>query len=308
MNMQNMHYVTQFEAHLITERRVAHNTVTAYKKDITQFITYLDTYNKELLHTTIKELHDFLQELYDLRCKARTVARKIAALKTFFTFLAEKHGITNAAIALASPKCESTLPRYLSEEEVLQLLKVAAEDVGPYAMRNHLMVMFLYSTGLRISELLGLSTTDIRFDTRTVLVNGKGNKQRIIPLPEELIPRLNDYMIALTKAHEDAVILFRATHTTNYLFPSYYGNSKKPLSRQAFWQILRKLCIRAGIDRDISPHQLRHSLATHLLKRGADLRSLQLLLGHETLSTMHVYTHLDTRALRGVYNKKHLRS
>jgi site-specific recombinase XerD len=257
---------------------------------------------------TLDILHGFLQELYAQRCKARTIARKIASLKTFFGFLAEKYGIINIAASLATPKCESTLPRYLSEDEVIRLLNVAQQDTSEYGMRNYIMVMFLYSTGLRISELLGLHTTDIRFDTRTVLVNGKGNKQRIVPLPEELVPLLTHYMTALTKAHEDALILFRASHTSNYLFPSYYGNSKKPLTRQAFWQLLRKLCSHAGIDRAISPHQLRHSLATHLLRRGADLRSLQLLLGHETLSTMHVYTHLDTTALRGVYDKKHVRS
>jgi integrase/recombinase XerD len=141
-----------------------------------------------------------------------------------------------------------------------------------------------------------------------VLVNGKGNKQRIVPIPEELIPILTDYVTALARAYEEATIIMRSTRMPDYLFPSHYGASKKPLSRQAFWQILRKLCARAGINRDVSPHQLRHSLATHLLQRGADLRSLQLLLGHETLSTIHVYTHLDTSNLRDIYNKKHLRS
>jgi len=306
--MTNNSYAMAFEAHLITERRVSRNTVSAYKKDITQFITYLESHNHTLLALSQGVFHGFFQRLIDMRCKSRTIARKIAALKTFFTYLCDTFGIPNSAALLNSPKCESTLPRYLSEAEIQKLIAVAREDSGPYALRNYLIVLFLYSTGVRISELLSLHIADIRFDNRTILVNGKGNKQRIIPLPTELVPLLQEYLTFLKQSHEEAVILFRATHTFQYLFPSYYGNSKRALTRQAFWQILKKLCAKAGINKDISPHQLRHSLATHLLKKGADLRSLQLLLGHETLGTIHVYTHLDTTTLRSMYDKKHVRS
>lgn len=308
--MENIVYSTQFEAYLITERRVALNTVSAYKKDIEQFMHYLDEQQKRLRDCVVEDLRNFLQTIYDARCKSRTIARKIASLKTFFNFVSEKHGMPNLAFLLATPKSESTLPRYLSEEEIHTLLKIAQEDTSHYAARNYVMIVLLYSTGVRISELLNLRTNDIRFDNRTLLIHGKGNKQRIIPLADETIPLLHDYLITLNTEHEHAGagIIFKSTRTSDFLFPSFYGNSKKPLSRQAFWQTLRKLCKIAGINRDISPHQLRHSLATHLLKRGANLRSLQLLLGHETLNTMHVYTHLDTSTLRGVYNKKHLRS
>ncbi len=306
--MLETQYVTAFEAYLISERRLTYNTIIAYKKDIAQFTAYLTSVHKELTTVQTADLLGFLQVIYDQRCKSRTIARKVASLKTFFSFLAEKYGITNVAALLATPKCEATLPRYLSEAEMQNLIATAKAETGPYAQRNCLMLLFLYSTGMRISELLGLRINDVRLDSRTVLVNGKGNKQRIVPIPEELIETLRVYMIALTKAYEEATIIFRSTRTSDFLFPSTYTASKKSLSRQSFWQILRKLCARAGIDRDISPHQLRHSLATHLLQRGADLRSLQLLLGHETLSTMHVYTHLDTTNLRTIYNKKHLRS
>lgn len=306
--MPDVSYITAFEAYLISERRLTFNTIIAYKKDIAQFIAYLTSVHKVLNTAQAADLLGFLQAIYDQRCKSRTIARKVASLKIFFSFLAEKYNLTNIAASLATPKCEATLPRYLSEAEMQNLIATAKAETGPYAQRNSLMLLFLYSTGMRISELLGLRINDVRLDSRTVLVNGKGNKQRIVPIPEELIPALKEYMIALTKAYEEATIIFRSTRVSDYLFPSTYTASKKSLSRQSFWQILRKLCARAGIDRDISPHQLRHSLATHLLQRGADLRSLQLLLGHETLSTMHVYTHLDTTNLRAVYNKKHLRS
>lgn len=306
--MTNSSHIVAFEAYLITERRFTLNTVMAYKKDLAQFIEHIEGLSKTVEQVLLADLHSFLQHLHGQRCKARTIARKIATLKTFYVFLHEKHKINNIAASLATPKCESTLPRYLSEQEIQQMLAVAQQDKGPYAQRNYLMLLFLYGTGMRISELLELRVTDIRFDTRTVLVNGKGNKQRIIPLPEDLVPRLQEYATTLSQAYDEAAIIVRTTRTPEYLFPSNYGSSKKPLSRQAFWQMLRKLCKLAGIERDVSPHQLRHSLATHLLQRGADLRSLQLLLGHETLSTMHVYTHLDTANLRSIYNKKHVRS
>jgi site-specific recombinase XerD len=308
--MENVAYCTQFEAHLITERRVAFNTVSAYKKDIAQFMQYLDENNIILLNCAVEDLRSFLQSVYDTRCKSRTIARKIASLKTFFNFIYEKHGIPNYAALLATPKNEVTLPRYLSEEEIHLLLTVAQNDTTLYALRNHTMIILLYSTGVRISELLSICTNDIRFDTKTILIHGKGNKQRVIPLTDDIIPLLHTYLQTLAVAHQGAGadIIFKSNRTSYYLFPSFYGNSKKPLSRQTFWQILKRLCTMAGIQRDISPHQLRHSLATHLLKRGANLRSLQLLLGHETLNTMHVYTHLDTSTLRSVYNKKHVRS
>ena len=248
--MSNTVYFTAFEAYLITERRLTLNTVVAYKKDIAQFMQYLASISRTLDVVTTADLHGFLQHLHDQRCKSRTIARKVASLKTLYGFLAEKYTITNFAASLATPKCESTLPRYLSEAEVQQIIAVATTEKGPYALRNHLMLLFLYSTGMRISELLGLRTVDIRFDTRTVLVNGKGNKQRIVPLPENLIPSLKDYVIALSQAYEEATIIFRSTRTPDYLFPSHYRASKKPLSRQAFWQILRKLCTLAGINRE----------------------------------------------------------
>lgn len=306
--MPDTQHIVAFEAYLITERRLTLNTVVAYKKDIAQFMEHIEGLSKTVETVVLADLHSFLQHLQGQRCKARTVARKIATLKTFYIFLHAQYKITNIAALLATPKCESTLPRYLSEQEIQQIIAASQREKGPYAQRNSLMLLFLYGTGMRISELLELRTTDIRFDTRTVLVNGKGNKQRIIPLPEDLVPRLQEYAVALSQAYDEGVIIVRTTRTPEYLFPSNYGSSKKPLSRQAFWQLLRKLCKQAGIERDISPHQLRHSLATHLLQRGADLRSLQLLLGHETLSTMHVYTHLDTANLRSIYNKKHVRS
>ncbi len=306
--MSNTQYLTAFEAYLITERRLTLNTVVAYKKDMQQFVEYITEINLAVDCVKIADLHGFLQRLYDQRCKSRTIARKVASLKTFFSFLAMRYAVANVAALLATPQCESTLPRYLSEAEIHHIIAAAGSQTGPYALRNRLMILFLYSTGMRISELLGLRTMDIRFENRTVLINGKGNKQRIVPIPDELVVNLREYVKVLSRAYDEAVIILRSTRTPDYLFPSHYGASKKPLSRQAFWQILRKICVHAGIERDISPHQLRHSLATHLLQRGADLRSLQLLLGHETLSTMHVYTHLDTTNLRALYNKKHVRS
>jgi integrase/recombinase XerD len=156
---------------------------------------------------------------------------------------------------------------------------------------------------MRITELTTLTISQIQFDAGFIRVKGKGNKERLIPLPESMLALLRDY---LDKVHSK----FEHDHTikTDLLFPILYAGQIKPISRQSFWLILKQLCIQAGIRTDVSPHKLRHSLATHLLKKGTHLRTLQLLLGHENLSTVEVYTHVETSYVRKVYDKKHPRA
>jgi integrase/recombinase XerD len=156
---------------------------------------------------------------------------------------------------------------------------------------------------MRISELTHLNISDIRFDIGILSINGKGGKERMVPVPQAMLDMLRDYLNAMRvrmKAKDDA--------TPDYVFPVCYGNKIKPISRQSCWIILQNLCKKAGIKRHISPHILRHSLATHLLKNGADVRSIQIILGHENLATMQIYTHVETGHLRKVYDKKHPRS
>ena len=204
-----------------------------------------------------------------------------------------------------SPKIEKKLPVYLTPDEVERLFKVANRDETPRGMRNKVMLSLLYASGVRISELLSLTVDNINFNTGFVQVTGKGNKERAIPLPGNVISLLRVYLDTTHKqffsGDKQPVPL--------YLFISSVNGAKvEPPSRQALWLLLKKMIIQAQILKNVSPHSLRHSLATHLLKNGADLRSLQLLLGHENLATVQIYTHLEKSELRKIYDKKHPRA
>ena len=209
--------------------------------------------------------------------------------------------MTNIASHILFPKMEKRLPRYLTEEEMQALLLHAGVDTSPLGVRNKVMIYLLYVSGMRISELVQLKKNDLFFDKQMICVYGKGGKQRFIPIPESIMHIIKLY---LNGEYKDVTRNFE----TPYLFPVLYKGIFKPLSRQAFWILLKTVCLKAGIDRIVSPHQLRHSFATHMLKRGADLRSLQMLLGHETISTVQIYTHVEKSHLREVYDKKHPRS
>ncbi len=217
----------------------------------------------------------------------------------------ERFGISNLAAELHVPKIEKKLPEYLQENEIQQLFAVATQGSSAQEVRNKVMLYLLYVSGMRVSEMVNLRTHDLHFDTGMVHVQGKGGKQRIIPLAHPIMTMLKDY---ITDTHPELIHQKGTDSKTDYLFPIRYGGVLKPISRQAFWVILNDLCTKSGMDRTISPHKLRHSLATHMLKNGADLRSLQMLLGHENVATVQIYTHLETSHLRSVYDKKHPRS
>ena len=293
----------KFEVYLLTERRVAQNTFAAYKKDIEQFFSFLDKKKIIFKKAELSDLKSFLAYLKGLQLSARSMSRKISTLKVFYSWAQQYHGWQNYAQELIFPKLEKRLPSYLSEQEVGQLLKVADQDATDIGIRNKMMLYLLYVSGMRISELIHLKITDIHFDTGFIAVHGKGGKDRMIPIPIPILELLKKYIYEVHKS-----FLKRTKKQTDYLFPIIYGKKVKPISRQSFWGILNKLWEKTGNKRPISPHKLRHSLATHLLRRGADLRSLQLILGHENLSTVQIYTHVDTGYLRKIYDKKHPRS
>lgn len=298
--------LTQFEAYLLTEKRVALHTFSAYKRDIVQFVDFLTSQQIALENSTADDIKLFLKHLKENAIGARSMARKISSLKVFFSWAHGRFGWHNNAADLVFPKIEKRLPKYLSETEVERLLSVAALDATPLGKRNNVMVYLLYVTGLRVSELISLSVSAISYDDGVLRLTGKGGKDRVVPLPEAIFPLLRDYidgvrnkLVPGMNAHE---------HTNDLLFPSMYAGKVQPITRQTFWMVVRNLCRKAGIERAVSPHQLRHSLATHLLKNGANLRSLQLLLGHEYLATVQIYTHVETGYLRSMYDKKHPRS
>lgn len=298
--------VTKFEAYLLTEKRVSMHTFSAYKRDVMQCLSLLTiTTDQALLAIDQETIRAYLLHLKQLRIGARSVARKLSALRLFFIYLGQMHGIPNPIEDIALPKVENKLPTFVGQEDVAVLLRVADSDTSRIGLRNRVMLYLMYVTGMRVSELTALQIDDLMLTDGFVLVRGKGGRQRHVPLPQSMIELIKEY---LETAHPNVASRTKNGHITPYLFPITYAGLCKPLSRQAFWSILKDIWAKTGIDRPLSPHVLRHSLATHLLKGGADLRSLQLILGHENLSTVQVYTHVETTHLRDVYNKKHPRS
>lgn len=296
---------TKFESYLLTQKRVADNTFGAYRRDIQQFIEYSQRENIDIETLSVAHLKAFLGYLNGEGIGARSLARKISSLKAFFLYLNERFGIANMAAELHVPKMEKRLPEYLQESEIQELFAAASRGETPQEVRNKVMLYLLYVSGMRVSEMVNLCTHDLHFDTGIVQVQGKGGKQRIIPLPHPIMAMLKEY---INITHPELIHQKGTESKTDFLFPIRYAGVLKPISRQAFWVILNDLCTKSGVGRSISPHKLRHSLATHMLKNGADLRSLQMLLGHENIATVQIYTHLETSHLRSVYDKKHPRS
>ncbi len=296
--------ITSFHAHLLTEKRISENTFLAYRQDIEQLLTFLHERKETLSTCTKTHLKSLLKKLKRSGAKPRTLSRKISAVKLFFAYLHQHYAIANRADGLVFPKIEKSLPIYLTENEIERLFKVAKRDESPRGRRNKVILSLLYATGMRISELLGLTIDQVQFDTGFIQVMGKGNKERAVPVPHGMLKMLRNYVDVTKKQLLPASIPL----SNNHLFISFYQGKDRPMTRQAYWIILKKLLVKANITKKVSPHTLRHSLATHMLRNGANLRSLQLLLGHEQLSTLQVYTHLETTQIRDVYDKKHPRA
>jgi len=298
--------ILQFEAYLLAQKRVSSNTLTSYMCDIRQFEDFIRSKEVPWQSLEIKQVKEFLRFLKEEQnSSARSMARKISTLKVFFKFLNQQYGTQNLAIDLTFPKIEKRLPNYLSEEDIEKLLNNALQDKTDIGVRNKLMLYLLYVTGMRITELITLTISSIQFDTGFISINGKGGKGRIVPIGQSMVQDINHY---LNNVHNKLLGKNREFRSTDFLFPVLYAGKIRHITRQAFWGILKKMAMQSGVNKTLSPHKLRHSLATHLLKNGANLRSLQLLLGHENLSTVQIYTHIDTGYLRKIYDKYHPRS
>lgn len=297
--------VTAFEAYLLTQKRVSRNTFAAYKQDVQQYINFLSRKKIALQHARPEDLKAYLKLLKQEKLSARSMARKISSLKVFYQYAHEKKTLPDIAQELISPRITKTLPKFLTEDEVKNLLIVAGNDRTALGERNRLLLHLLYASGMRISELIAITLSQLHQDTGFIAIEGKGNKQRMVPLPQGTWEQIRAY---LEGPHTQFCNTYNNGAVVEYLFPILYANTIKHITRQACWGIVKKMCQAAGIKRAVSPHQLRHSLATHLLKKGADLRSLQLWLGHENVNTVQIYTHVETDFLRQMYDKKHPRS
>ena len=307
------HFFTSFTTFLLTEKRVSKNTFLAYRRDIEQLLNFFKDKKLTIKSCNQNDIKKFLKKLKDLGVSAKTLSRKISCLKAFFNFLSDRFKIPNRAGSLIFPKIEKTLPIYLTELEVENLLGAASKDRSDKGVRNRVMLSLIYASGMRVSELVNLKIDQIHFDTGFIGIIGKGNKERLVPLPVNVLKFLRFYLDNIyeklkPKKTSDKSFLDKNSFGQNFLFFSFYRKQIKPISRQSFWIILKNILSKADIKKKVSPHTLRHSLATHLLKSGANIRSLQMLLGHEQLTTVQVYTHLEKSHLRKVYDDKHPRA
>jgi len=284
---------------------VSNNTVQAYQSDITQSIEFLKTKDCTTFHDVKPEnIKEFLYYLrITLKVSARTASRKLSSLKSFSKYAQSHHNLHDFTFNVSFPKLEKTLPKFLTQEQVFHLFSVAQSDQSFSGQRNNVMISLMYVCGVRVSELIELTASNIDFSNGLLHIKGKGGKERIVPLPESMIEMLQTYIQKIQpNLFKDIVV------DSDYLFPTLYADKVKPMSRQAFWGILKQVVKKADLPEMISPHVLRHSIATHLLKKGANLRLLQIVLGHEQLETVQVYTHVEVSHLRNLYDKKHSRA
>ena len=279
-----------------TEKGLAQNTLASYRRDLIRFAAFLK--RKALTCVTIDTLRSYLDRLRLAGLSNRSIARQVATLRGFFGFLAEEREIaSNPAELLGAPKIGSSLPKFLDGRTVDQILEAPDADSAT-GLRDCAMLNLLYATGLRVSELILLRVSDLDEAEGTVRVIGKGNKQRIIPVGRQALKVVERY-----RAEQRPRLL--KGRISPYLFVTARGTR---MTRQGFWKLLRGHGKSAGVFRNLSPHVLRHTFATHLLERGADLRSVQIMLGHADIGTTQIYTHVMRSRLRQTVDQHHPRA
>jgi len=291
--------VDEFIHYLAVERGLAENTLDSYNRDLNQFLGFLEKERVKDLHEATRNIIMAYMLFLQKRGRATaTVSRHLAALKSFYHFLLrEKYIEKDPTANLESPKIEKKLPRILTVNEV-EVLLTQPKGVEPAGMRDKAMLELLYATGIRVTELISLDTLHINLDMGYIRCFGKGSKERIVPVGSFARKCVNEY---LAKGRVKLV----KNYSEQALFVNQHG---RRLTRQGFWKIIKKYARWAGIAKDITPHTLRHSFATHLLENGADLRSVQEMLGHADITTTQIYTHLTKGHLREVYAKSHPRA
>lgn len=290
-------YIERFLDAAWMERGLSANTLMAYRADLMSLDRWLSASGKPLHQATAADLQAFLSQRMEGGSSPRSAARQLSTIRRFFRYLLREGIISeDPTLSIARPKLGRPLPKSMTESEVEALL-AAPDTRKPLGVRDRTMLEVLYATGLRVSELVSLRREQVNLQQGTVRVTGKGDRQRIIPLGEEAIVWLERY---LAEARPDIL----NGRETAYLFPTSRSES---MTRQAFWHLIKRYANRAQIQQDLSPHTLRHAFATHLLNHGADLRVVQMLLGHSDLSTTQIYTHVAKRRLQEVHEEHHPR-
>ena len=284
--------IDSFLDSLYIEKGLSNNTVSSYKNDIKSFFLWLDENSFNPLNINAPDANNYVSKLFGDGLKSSSVNRKISAIKSFYIFLQKKKIIMKSPIAdIVMPKQEKYLPVSMSEEEVERLLNSPDLNIQ-IERRDKAMIEVLYATGIRISELTNLKLTDLDINRSVLKVFGKGSKERLVPFGEKAAESLNLYLTDRKDLKSKEIFL---------------SNRGTKISRSAFWQRIKIYTKRENLKISISPHTLRHAFATHLLNRGADLRSVQILLGHSDLSTTQIYTHIAKQRLGEILKKHHPR-
>lgn len=288
----------RFLHYLLVERGLSQNTIEAYGHNVNRFLNFLK-YKKIDNPDGLSriDLRTFIYFLKKKRLSPRSIARNLISIRMFFRFLQQEGLIElNPAEAVELPKMAKNLPEILSLEEVERLL-AQPDTQTPLGLRDRAMLEILYATGMRVSELIHLFTHQIQMEGGYVLLRGKGSKERIVPLGGEAIHWLKRYLT------ESRPVLLKGKESTHL----FINRSGKPMSRQQFWKSIKSYGRKGGIQKRITPHVLRHSFASHLLERGADLRSVQMMLGHVDISTTQIYTHVTGERLKKIHQRYHPR-
>jgi integrase/recombinase XerD len=290
--------VTRFLDAVWMERGLSSNTLAAYRADLTALSRWLAERGVPILQTGRGDLLGFIAWRVEAGARPRSTARQLSSFRRFFRYLVREGVIRDDPTAqIAMPKIGRSLPKSLSEEEVEALLSAPLVS-DPLGHRDRTMLEVLYATGLRVSELVSLKYNAVNLNQGVIRVLGKGNRERLIPLGEEAVRWLEEFI----SGARNEILLDR---TTDYLFPTRRGDR---MTRQAFWHIIKRYARKSSIEKDLSPHTLRHAFATHLLNHGADLRVVQMLLGHSDLSTTQIYTHVARERMKEMHAQHHPRA
>jgi tyrosine recombinase XerC len=297
--------IAEFLAYLRHEKNASPHTLSGYERDLRQVAAYLKEREVRWDKAGNVVLRGYLAELHEKRRQKSTIARKLAALRSFYEFGVRKRWIAeNPAKVLARPRQDQKVPSFLSEDETAALLDLP-RSTRPLDLRDKAILELIYATGIRVSELVGIETPDLHFGERLVRVRGKGKKERIVPFGGKAREALEEYRRVRAGLAEGGGPPGGGVGGGEAFFLNYRGGR---LTTRSVQRMVRKYIRRTAVARKISPHSLRHSFATHLLGRGADLRVIQELLGHATLATTQKYTHVDLQQLLTVYRKSHPRS
>jgi integrase/recombinase XerD len=289
--------VSRFLDAVWLERGLSPNTLAAYRADLTALARWLGQRKVPIVDTSRADLQDFIAWRVREGARPRSTARQLSSFRRFFRYLVREGGIHEDPTAqIAMPKIGRSLPKSLTEEEVESLLGAPVVS-DPLGNRDRTMLEVLYATGLRVSELVNLGHNQVNLNQGVIRILGKGSRERLIPLGEEAVRWLTEF----EHGPRGEILLERQT---DFLFPTRRGDR---MTRQAFWHIIKRYARKAGISKELSPHTLRHAFATHLLNHGADLRVVQMLLGHSDLSTTQIYTHVARERMKELHAQHHPR-